>query len=276
MSSSPVYSPTISADKIQRFQQKVFSFYQHYGRELPWRNTTDPYKILVSELMLQQTQVPRVIPYYERWIVRWPTLNCLASASRAEVLKAWIGLGYNTRALHLHQAVQKIDAEYNRDVIAAMKQYQEIPGIGRYTAHAVQIFSTNIDLVTVDTNIRRILIAEFHLSEDLSTKELWAVAEACLPQGRSREWHNALMDYGALQQTAKKTGIRPISQQSQFEGSDRQLRAAILRLLLNDPSLFTTIYRILGGDQQRLKKILGKMIDEGLLVMQNKFYQVKE
>ena len=108
-----------------------------------------------------------------QWIARWPTLEALASASRAEVLKAWMGLGYNTRAVNLHKAVQKIVAEFDGDVIAAMKQYKEIPGVGRYTAQAVQIFSTNADLVTVDTNIRRIFIAEFHLSEDLSTRELW-------------------------------------------------------------------------------------------------------
>jgi len=276
MPSSSVHLKTIPANKIQRFQQKVFSFYQRYGRKLPWRNTTDPYRILVSELMLQQTQVLRVIPYYEQWIARWPTLVALASASRADVLKVWMGLGYNTRAVYLHKAVQKIVAKYDGDVIAAMKQHQEIPGVGRYTAQAVQIFSTNADLVTVDTNIRRIFIAEFHLSEDLSTRKLWEVAEQCLPLGRSREWHNALMDYGALQQTAKKTGIRPTSQQSQFDGSDRQLRAAILRLLLRGPCLFDTIHDVVGGEQMRLRKILGKMVDEELLVLQNKRYQVKE
>jgi A/G-specific adenine glycosylase len=157
-----------------------------------------------------------------------------------------------------------------------MKQYKEIPGVGRYTAQAVQIFSTNADLVTVDTNIRRIFLAEFHLPKDIPTGELWKIAEQCLPRGRSRDWHNALMDYGALHQTAKKTGIRPTSRQSQFEGSDRQLRAAILRLLLRHPSSFETIHHIIGGEQRRLRKILGKMVDEELLVMQKKCYQVKE
>ena len=119
---------------------------------------------------------------------------------------------------------------------------------------AVQIFSTNADLVSVDTNIRRILIAEFHLSEDLSTRELWDYAEQCLPRGRSREWHNALMDYGALHQTAKKTGIHPISQQSRFEGSDRQLRAAVLRLLLSGPSSFETIHQKVDGERDEVEE----------------------
>jgi A/G-specific adenine glycosylase len=266
----------IPHEEIQRFQQKIFSFYQQNKRQLPWRETMDPYKILLSELMLQQTQVSRVVSYYQTWIARWPTLGALASASRAEVLQAWMGLGYNTRAVNLHKAAQRIVAEFDGDVLAAMKQYKEIPGVGRYTAQAVQIFSTNADLVTVDTNIRRIFIAEFDLSEDLSTQELWEVAEQCLPRGRSREWHNALMDYGALQQTARKTGIRPVSQQSSFEGSDRQLRAAVLRLLLGGPSSFETIYHTVGGEQMRLRKILGKMVDEELLVLQKKKYQVNE
>ncbi len=266
----------ISPEEIQRFQQKIFLFYHKNKRLLPWRNTTDPYKILLSELMLQQTQVSRVISYYEQWITRWPTLGALASASRVEVLKAWMGLGYNTRAVHLHQAVQKIIAEFDGDVIAAMKQYKEIPGVGRYTAQAVRIFSTNADLVTVDTNIRRIFIVEFHLSEDLSTQKLWTIAEQCLPRGRSREWHNALMDYGALLQTARKTGIRPVSLQSSFEGSDRQLRASVLRLLLSGPFSFKTIHQKLGGEQKRLRKLLDKMVDEKLLVQQNKKYQVHE
>ena len=265
-----------SPERIQRFQKKVLSFYKKYGRELPWRNTADPYKILLSELMLQQTQVHRVIPYYEKWIARWPTLGALASASRAEVLSAWMGLGYNTRAVNLHKTVQKIVTEFNGDVIQTMKQYKELPGIGRYTSQAVQIFSTNADLVTVDTNIRRILIAEFHLSEDISDRDLWMYAEQCLPKGRSREWHNALMDYGALFFTSQRTGIKPKTQQSPFEGSDRQIRAAVLRFLLCGPSSFETIHRASCVEQMRLKKILGKMVDEELLVLRNKWYQVNE
>jgi A/G-specific adenine glycosylase len=265
-----------SPERIQRFQKKVLSFYKKYGRDLPWRKTTDPYKILLSELMLQQTQVNRVVPYYEKWIARWPTLDTLASASRVEVLSAWMGLGYNTRAVNLHKTVQKIVTEFDGDVVQAMKYYKKLPGIGKYTSQAVQIFSTNADLVTVDTNIRRIFIAEFHLSEDISDKDLWEYAEQCLPKGRSREWHNALMDYGALFFTSQRTGIKPKTQQSPFEGSDRQIRAAILRFLLYDPSSFETIHRALCVEKGRLRKILGKMVDEELLILCNKRYQVNE
>ena len=269
---SLIFSP----ERIQEFQKKVFSFYKKYGRELPWRKTTDPYKILLSELMLQQTQVNRVILYYEKWISRWPTIHALASASLAEVLQAWIGLGYNTRAINLHKAARKIVAEFNNDVLEAMKQYKEIPGVGRYTSQAVQIFSTNTNLVTVDTNIRRIFIKEFNLPEKVSDKALWELAERCLPRGKSRDWHNALMDYGALFLTAKKTGIKPKTQQSQFEGSDRQIRARILRCLLKEKMSLSELEKTVRIEQIRLRQILDKMMNEKIIMTKNNSYQLNE
>ncbi len=269
-------SLVFSAERIQEFQKKVFSFYQKNKRDLPWRKTTDPYKILLSELMLQQTQVNRVILYYEKWITRWPDIHALASASLAEVLQAWMGLGYNTRAINLHKAARKIVTEFDNDVLEAMKQYKEIPGVGRYTLQAVQIFSTNADLVTVDTNIRRIFIKEFNLPEKVSDKELWKLAEKCLPIGKSRDWHNALMDYGALHLTSQKTGIKPKTQQSRFEGSDRQIRARILRCLLNDTMSLSELKKTFRIEQKRLRRILDKMVTEKIIVNKNNSYQLNE
>ena len=271
-SDSLVFSP----ERIQEFQKKVFSFYQKNKRDLPWRKTTDPYKILLSELMLQQTQVNRVILYYENWIARWPTIDALASATRSEVLQAWMGLGYNSRAINLHKTAQKIVTEFDDDVLEAMKQYKEIPGVGRYTSQAVQIFSTNADLVTVDTNIRRIFIKEFNLPEKISDKELWKLAERCLPKGRSREWHNALMDYGALHLTSKKTGIKPKTQQSRFEGSDRQLRARVIRILLQGDESLTNMSRTLNVASSWLQRILEKLISEEIISKKNNRYYLKE
>ena len=271
-SDSLVFSP----ERIQEFQKKVFSFYQRNKRDLPWRKTTDPYKILLSELMLQQTQVNRVILYYEKWIARWPTIDVLVSAMRAEVLQAWMGLGYNTRAVNLHKAARKIVTEFGNDVLEAMKQYKEIPGVGRYTSQAVQIFSTNANLVTVDTNIRRIFIKEFNLPEKVSDKALWELAERCLPRGKSRDWHNALMDYGALFLTAKKTGIKPKTQQSQFEGSDRQIRARILRCLLKEKMSLSELEKTVRIEQIRLRQILDKMMNEKIIMTKNNSYQLNE
>jgi A/G-specific adenine glycosylase len=265
---------SVSTQKIQRLQQKIFLFFQANKRDLPWRRTTDPYKILLSELMLQQTQVSRVVSFYNHWVAQWPTVFSLASASRAEVLKAWMGLGYNTRAVNLHKAAQKIVADFDGDVLNAMKRYIELPGVGRYTSQAVQIFSTNADLVTVDTNIRRIFICEFHLPESISDAELWNIAEKCLPKGKSREWHNALMDYGALHLTVQKTGIKPKTQQSRFEGSDRQIRARILRSLLKEDISLSDLEETYKGEQARLKKILEKMVAEQLIMQRKNIYKL--
>jgi A/G-specific adenine glycosylase len=269
-------SKSVSQEKIQRFQKKVFSFYRKNRRELPWRNTTDSYKILLSEFMLQQTQVNRVILYYEKWIAKWPTIKSLASAKLAEVLHMWMGLGYNTRAIHLHKAARIIITKFGGDILKAMHQYHEIPGVGRYTAQAVKIFSTNADLVTVDTNIRRIFIKEFNLSEKITDKELWEIAGKCLPSGKSREWHNALMDYGALHLTAHKTGIKSKTQQSRFEGSNRQIRAKILRCLIKDTMSLSELEKKFGIQQTQLKPILEKMITEEIIIEKSNSYQLNE
>lgn len=276
MASSQTTSRNITAEKIKRFQKKVFSFYEKNRRDLPWRNTADPYKILLSELMLQQTQVKRVVFYYEKWVMQWPTILSLASASRPEVLQMWMGLGYNTRAVNLHTTARTIVTKFDSNVLRAMKQYKQLPGIGRYTAQAVQIFSTNTDLVTVDTNIRRILISEFKLPMKTSEKELWDLAEKCLPPGKSRDWHNALMDYGALHLTAQKTGIKPKTQQTQFEGSNRQIRAKILRCLLQKPMSLSELEKSFTLEQKRLRPILDKMIHEKIIVKRNNSYQLME
>ncbi len=267
-------STEITAAAIERFQKKIFSFYEKNKRDLPWRKTTDPFRILLSELMLQQTQVKRVVQYYEKWIEKWPTIETLAAASLPEVLQMWIGLGYNTRAVNLHKTARIIVSQFDGDVIAAMKHYKQLPGIGRYTSQAVLIFSTNADLITVDTNIRRIFISEFHLRTTISDSKLWSLAETCLPSGRSRDWHNALMDYGALHLTAQKTGIKPKTQQSRFEGSDRQIRAKILRSLLEKPRTFSALEITVQVDQERLKPILEKMIKECIITKQKTTYQL--
>lgn len=267
--------PPISIEKIKRFQKKIFLFYKKNRRELPWRNTTDPYKILLSEFMLQQTQVKRVVLYYEKWIAKWPSIESLASASLPEVLQMWMGLGYNNRAINLYKTSRIIVNEFNGNVLLAMTHYKELPGIGKYTSQAVQIFSTNVDLVTVDTNIRRIFLSEFTLPTTTTDRQLWSFAEACLPGGKSREWHNALMDYGALHLTAQKTGIKPKTHQSSFEGSTRQIRAKILRCLLQKPMSSSALEQTIQLDKKQLKPILEKLIHEKIIMKRNNLFQLK-
>lgn len=264
----------MSKRKIHLFQDKIFQFYKEHGRTLPWRNTTDPHHILISEIMLQQTQVSRVVSYYTQWVTRWPTLSDLAHTSYGDVLRMWMGLGYNRRAQYLHQTAKIIDHDFDGDLLFALQQQHKLPGIGPYTSKAVQIFATNADLAAVDTNIRRIYIHELHLPETLSDSEVCSYAEQCLPKGRSREWHNALMDYGALSLTAAKTGIKPKTRQSKFEGSDRQVRATILRTLLQHPFAFAELQQMLHINQARLEQILTKMANEDVITCTDAVYQI--
>jgi A/G-specific adenine glycosylase len=226
--------------------------------------------------MLQQTQVNRVISYYTNWMKQWPTVNLLAAASSRDVLQAWMGLGYNSRAIRLRNAAGIIVKEFNGDVLEAMHHYEMIPGVGRYTSQAVLIFATNADLVTVDTNIRRIFIHEFDLPETVPEKVLWDLAERCLPRGQSRDWHNALMDYGALHLTVQKTGISPKTKQPRFEGSDRQLRAHIIRILLHKDQRFAQMHVLLEVEAPRLQRILDKLLCENIISRKNGWYHLKE
>jgi len=265
---------------LSSFQHKILTYYSEKGRDLPWRKTTDPYSIWISEVMLQQTQVDRVIDYFKRWLAKWPTVHDLAKADRADVLTMWMGLGYNNRAVKLHEAAKTISTAFKGDVIAAMMSDTKIPGIGPYTKSAVRIFAANHDVVTVDTNIRRILIHEFALDEKMSDKDLWVIAQNCLPLAKSRDWHNALMDYGATLLTARKTGIKPKTRQSKFEGSDRQIRAKMLRHLLAIPTgaSFDELLDVGNNknEAERVKKILEKMAGEGLVVADGSTWVLKK
>ncbi|MFA4965671.1 MAG: Fe-S cluster assembly protein HesB [Thermoleophilia bacterium] len=232
----PADHPQLAPTRVRALRRRILAWYAANARELPWRRTTDPYAILVSEVMLQQTQVPRVVPKYLDWIDGFPTLEALAAAPLADVLRRWQGLGYNNRARRLHDCAAAAVAARGPSLPAALPRSREelgaLPGIGPYTAGAVLIFAHNDDLAAVDANVRRVLTHELALPEELSRPGLQAVAEAVLPRGRSRDWHNALMDYGALVLTARRTGIASRGRQGAFEGSRRQQRARLLRHLL--------------------------------------------
>ena len=225
-------TPRIDAVAIGALRQRLLRWYAANGRDLPWRRTTDPYAILVSEVMLQQTQVPRVVPRYGEFLALFPTLDALAAAPLAEVLAAWFGLGYNNRAVRLRRCAMAGHA-----LPADLESLQALPGIGPYTARAVLVFARNADLAAVDANVRRVLTFELGLPADLGAAALQAVADAALPPGRSRDWHNAIMDYGSLVLTSRATGIAPLARQTPFEGSRRQARARLLRALVGGARL---------------------------------------
>jgi A/G-specific adenine glycosylase len=225
-----------SQRRILALQRRLLGWYAENRRDLPWRRTRDPYAVLVSEVMLQQTQVPRVVPRYGEWLRAWPDLERLAAAPLADVLRRWQGLGYNSRARRLQACAQAAVAAAPPGEDAALPSTPEglraLPGIGPYTARAVLVFAHNADLAAVDANVRRVLTHELRLPEALGDRDLQAVADAALPRGHSRDWHNALMDYGSLVLTARRTGIASRGRQGAFEGSRRQKRARLLRRLL--------------------------------------------
>jgi A/G-specific adenine glycosylase len=173
-------------DDLDALREALLGWYARVRRDLPWRRTTDPYAILVSEVMLQQTQVARVVPRYVEWLARWPTAAALAAASRAEVLAAWVGLGYNRRALALREAARAVA----RDGWPA--DLRTLPGVGPYTAAAVASFAFGAQVAAVDTNARRVAERIGH-----------GTPEALLASGRAAEWNQAAMELGATVCTAR-------------------------------------------------------------------------
>ncbi len=223
---------------FELFRGKIFDFYRLNRRYFPWRETTDRYAVMISEVMLQQTQAERVVPKFEAWLHHFPDISHLSKASLQEVLVLWSGLGYNSRAVRLHQCATLVMERYQGIIPSHPELLKKLPGIGEYTSRSIPVFADNMDLAAVDTNIRRILIHEFALPDNCSAHRLQEMAEAILPSGKSREWHNALMDYGALELTSKKTGIRSLSQQSKFEGSKRWYRGRLIKELIQSEMMF--------------------------------------
>jgi A/G-specific adenine glycosylase len=216
--------------------------HKHRGRNsLPWRTTHDPYAILVSETMLQQTQVARVIPKFEAWMKQFPTPHALANAQTRDVLSAWSGLGYNRRALSLKRSAEIIVSKHNGSIPADLDALLALPGVGAYTARAVLAFAFDVGLPLVETNVRTVFIHHiFPRTKRLITdKELLPLVEYSLQGKSARTWYAALMDYGTRLKSelgSRKTALHKksssYSKQSKFEGSTRQLRAAILKRLL--------------------------------------------
>lgn len=257
--------------EIKKFQEKIFNWWKENKRDLPWRKTTNPYYIMVSEVMLQQTQVTRTIQKYLEFIKKFPTLQSLASALPAEVLAIWSGLGYNRRALWLQQAAQQIIEKGSFP--ETPKELEKLKGIGPYTARSILIFAMNKDYPTVDTNIRRILIAEGFAEESTQEKELFQIAEKLAPKGKSRDWHNALMDYGSQVLTVAKTGIKPVTTQKKFSESKRYYRGKIVKILIKkQKQTKEQLLKECKLEEKELDEILELLVKDGLIVEINEQY----
>lgn len=190
-----------SPERVARVHTSLLTWYASAGRDLPWRATSDPYAILVSEVMLQQTQVERVLPKYHQFLATFPTLAVLASAPTAEVISAWVPLGYNRRAVSLQAIARQVIAEYDGKLPATIEELLKLKGIGRYTAGAIACFAYRQQVATVDTNIYRVLHRVFlgleYPAQKLSTEAMFVFAAQVLPSDQAYDWNQALMDMGA-------------------------------------------------------------------------------
>lgn len=258
---------------IVSFRRIVWKYYKKHKRDLPWRQTRDPYKILVSEIMLQQTQVDRAIPKYETFIKRFPNFKVLAKASLRDVLKVWQGLGYNRRAVSLHRLAGIVMREYKGVFPRETAELDALPGVGRYTAEAVRAFAWNLPGVCLETNIRTAFIhAFFPRTKKVDDKRIEAFVIKALDKKNPREWYWALMDYGAMIKCEHGNYSRQskhYAKQSRFEGSFRQIRSIVLRTILKGSITFPVLVKKVKKDRTLVEKALRALLREGAIKVQN-------
>lgn len=284
------------------FRQLVWDYWKENGRhDLPWRKTKNPYRILVSEVMLQQTQVPRVIEKYAEFLTVFPTVESLAKAPLQSVLRVWSGMGYNRRAKFLKRAAEEIVTKYKGKVPRDVVTLRSLPGIGPYTASAVLVFAYNIPDTLIETNVRAVYIHHFFPNPDYKgpsfVKNLGITSQRtvlCKPQKKvsdrellpliagaaegqdPREWHWALMDYGSY---LKKTHPNPSRKsmhhvkQSRFEGSLRQVRGAILKVLKDGPQSESNLLK-LPFEQNRIESALASLLRDEMLSHKRKLWKI--
>jgi A/G-specific adenine glycosylase len=265
--------------EIKAFQAQIWAFYSACGRhDLPWRVTKDSYKILVSEVMLQQTQVARVEEKFPKFLWAFPKVEALARAPLKEVLAVWAGMGYNRRALALKRCAEKIVTEHGGKVPHGRAELEALPGIGPYTAGAIRAFAFDEPEVFIETNIRRVFIHQFFGDQEgIGDKEILPLVEATLDRRQPREWYWALMDYGAqlpkLVQKNPNTQSKHYTKQSAFKGSLREMRGKIIRVLSEGSGTLVAIRRMC-ADDERTKETLGALIKDGLVHYEKRIYQL--
>lgn len=265
-----VLAEGITASVVAALQKLVYSYFEGHYRDLPWRKGGDPYQVLVSEVMLQQTQVDRVIPKFTAFVQQFPDPQTLAEAPASDLLAAWQGLGYNRRALNLQRAARMIVDEWDSSIPDDPVLLQQLPGIGPYTAGAIASFAFNRPQIFLETNIRAVLLHFFFADQEgITDKQLLPVAEAVLDQANPRNWYNALMDYGSdlkrrFPNPSRRSRHHTV--QSRFEGSDRQIRGAVLRLLLESGGMTVrAMQKQLDVEAERFERILEGMVKDGFI-----------
>ncbi len=255
---------------VRKFQKMILRYYRNHGRNLPWRLTHDPYKILVSEIMLQQTPVQRVLGKYETFIGRFQDFSSLAEAPLRLILEEWQGLGYNRRAIALKQIAQKVMGEFQGNLPVSTEVLITFPGIGRATASAIAAFAFRKPTVFIETNIRRVFIHSFfHDRVNIRDDEMLPLIAETLDAANPREWYYALMDYGVMLKKGTENPNRRSAhyqKQSPFEGSNRQVRGAILKALAHESGVSEREMREkLGVSPEKIKSGLAQLMKEGFI-----------
>jgi A/G-specific adenine glycosylase len=284
---------------LERVRGALLSWYREGHRPFPWRETADPYEVLVSEVMSQQTQLSRVVEAWAAFVERWPTAADLAAADRAEVVGFWTdhSLGYNNRAKYLHEAASQVVDEFDGEFPREPETLQELMGVGPYTANAVASFAFNNGEAVVDTNVKRVLYRAFGVPDDDAAFE--AAASRLMPAGESRDWNNAVMELGgvACGQTprcdeagcpwrewcqAYATGdftAPDVPEQPAFEGSRRQMRGRVLGALrehgeleLDDLGPLVRVDYVPDGSYGRgwLRELAEDLADDGLVSLEER------
>lgn len=267
--------------QVRRFRALIRAHYRNHRSNLPWRNTDNPYYILVSEVMLQQTQVARVLVKYESFLRRFPTIHSLAGAPFRDVLAEWQGMGYNRRAKALKDLSRLVVRDYGGKIPGTEEALCSFPGIGRATARAILAFAFNKPSVFIETNIRTVYIHCFFKGASLvSDPELVPFIEGTLDRKNPREWYYALMDFGVfLKQRFPEllAKSKHYVKQSRFEGSRRQIRGMILKLTSAQGSIdLHEIARVIPKNKNQLKSILKELVNEGFLVKCSTCFRIVE
>lgn len=267
---------SIPKAKARSFQRTIFFWWKRNRRDLPWRQTRNPYRILVSEVMLQQTQVSRVIPKYQEFLTAFPTVEALAKASPAQVLRVWKGMGYNRRALYLQKTARAIVSDYQGKFPKSEDKLVQLPGLGTYTARALLVFAYKRDVAMVDTNIRRIITHVFFAGNTQKERTIQEAADMLLPKGKSWEWHQAMMDYGSLGLPQKQTrrirrGKKGVVR---FRESNRFYRGRIVDRLrvgaVREQMLLKELQDAYGKPQELLAKLIEGLLKDGLIARSEK------
>lgn len=263
-------APVPDAAAIRKFRSIINGYYRRHRRDFPWRHTEDPYHILVSEIMLQQTQVGRVAEKFIEFIAAFPAVGDLARAPLKKVLAAWQGMGYNRRARYLHELAKRVVTDHGGVVPDDPAVLEKLPGIGRATAASICAFAFNRPTLFIETNIRAVFIHFFfHDETNVPDRDILPLAEAALDRKRPRDWYSALMDYGSMLKKRHPNPSRKSAhhqKQAPFEGSRRQVRGRVLRALLGKPGMSPRqLAAALDMSVSGLRPVIDELLREGMV-----------